>query len=54
MVDSHANALGACLWGTLPKRRPVQLPPIDVEQILFVDLWKRSSTIFWRPARFLH
>ena len=25
-------------------RRPVQRPPTDVEQILFVDLWKRSPT----------
>ena len=42
------------LWGTLPKRHSVQRPPADVEQIFCIDLWQSSSTIFWRPARFLH
>ena len=45
---------GKGMGGTLPKRRPVQRPPVDVEQLLCTDLWKRSSTIFCRPARFLH
>ena len=27
---------------------------VDVEQILFVDLCKRDSIMFWRPVGFLH
>ena len=42
------------VWGRIPKHYPIQRPLADVEQILCVDLWKRSSTVFWGPAGFLH
>ena len=55
-LTSHPNQNPKTLflWGTLPKRRPVRCPPLHVEQIICIDLWKCSSTIFWRPAGFLH